>query len=204
MVNNEKTEIVESILQAAKARLVAYGLDKTTMNEIADEIGMSKASLYYYFTNKEDLFRAVIQHEHKHFLEEQNTYLNSGLSAYQLLQNYADERLKFFQDLLNINKLNLHLIHKSKPAFAPLFEVFRQKEILLVHQMLEHGIQNKEFHFFDVRQYAELFIDLIQGLRRNIKLKKDFINISQEDYQMLGRQYHLLVQIFCTGIKCPS
>ena len=70
--------------------------------------------------------------------------------------------------------------------------------------MLEHGIQNKEFQSFDVRQYAELFIDLIQGLRRNFTLKKDFINISQEDYQMLGRQYHLLVQIFCTGIKCPS
>ncbi|MCB0600070.1 MAG: TetR/AcrR family transcriptional regulator [Saprospiraceae bacterium] len=204
MVNNEKTEIVESILTAAKARLVAYGLDKTTMNEIADDIGMSKASLYYYFANKDDLFRAVIQSEHKQFIEKQNAHLSTGLSAHQLLEDYADQRLKFFQDLLNINKLSLNLIHKSKPVFTPLFELFRQKEILLAKQILEKGIQNGEFQSLDVAQYAELFIDLIQGLRRNFTLKKDLINISTEDYQLLYQQYQMLVEIFCKGIKCQS
>jgi AcrR family transcriptional regulator len=40
---------VTSIIEAARKRFSHYGLTKTTMNEIAADIGMSKASLYYYF-----------------------------------------------------------------------------------------------------------------------------------------------------------
>ncbi|MEQ8662356.1 MAG: TetR/AcrR family transcriptional regulator, partial [Gammaproteobacteria bacterium] len=43
------------ILDAAQRRLLQYGYHKTTMAEIADDVGMSAANLYRYFASKEDI-----------------------------------------------------------------------------------------------------------------------------------------------------
>jgi AcrR family transcriptional regulator len=45
----------QQILDAAQVRLVQYGYHKTTMAEIADDVGMSAANLYRYFKSKEDI-----------------------------------------------------------------------------------------------------------------------------------------------------
>ena len=49
-----------AILKSAQKRFMTYGYSKVTMDEIAEDIGMAKASLYYYFQTKDDIFRGVI------------------------------------------------------------------------------------------------------------------------------------------------
>src|ERR1700712_5501525 len=51
----------EKILDAAHNRFLHYGYSKTTMNEIAGDISMSKALLYYYFPDKSELYTAVMR-----------------------------------------------------------------------------------------------------------------------------------------------
>jgi AcrR family transcriptional regulator len=43
------------ILDAAYKRFSHYGYSKTTMKEIASDLSMSKALLYYYFPDKSQL-----------------------------------------------------------------------------------------------------------------------------------------------------
>ena len=38
---------------------------KTTMDEIAQAARKGKSSIYYYFTSKEDIFRAIVEKETK-------------------------------------------------------------------------------------------------------------------------------------------
>ncbi len=45
----------DRILDAAQERLIHYGYHKTTMAEIAEDVGMSAANLYRYFANKEEI-----------------------------------------------------------------------------------------------------------------------------------------------------
>lgn len=47
------------ILDAALAVFGRYGFRKTSMADIADTAGMSRAALYLHFRNKEDVFRSV-------------------------------------------------------------------------------------------------------------------------------------------------
>src|SRR5579864_5345928 len=49
----------EKILEAAYQQFLHYGYSKTTMNEIAGALSMSKALLYYYFPDKSQLYVAV-------------------------------------------------------------------------------------------------------------------------------------------------
>lgn len=49
----------ESIIRAAHAQFRLYGYRKTSMEDIAGELGISRASLYSYFKNKDEIFRSV-------------------------------------------------------------------------------------------------------------------------------------------------
>lgn len=48
------------IISVAMRLFVDNGYDKTSLREIADEIGVTKAALYYHFRTKEDIVRAAM------------------------------------------------------------------------------------------------------------------------------------------------
>lgn len=51
----------EKIYDAARRIFLLKGMEGTRMQEIADESGMNKALLHYYFRSKENLFKAVFK-----------------------------------------------------------------------------------------------------------------------------------------------
>lgn len=64
-MGNEKNFKRQQILEAALTAFSRYGFRRTTMNDIAQNTGMSRAALYLQFKNKEEIFRslAVTLHE---------------------------------------------------------------------------------------------------------------------------------------------
>jgi TetR/AcrR family acrAB operon transcriptional repressor len=59
--DNETRE--QLILDAAAALIMRQGYDKTTMSDVADEVGVSRGIVYLHFESKEMLFEALIQRE---------------------------------------------------------------------------------------------------------------------------------------------
>jgi AcrR family transcriptional regulator len=51
------------IVQGARSIFLARGFDAASMNDIARTAGVSKGTLYVYFTNKEQLFEAIVHEE---------------------------------------------------------------------------------------------------------------------------------------------
>lgn len=56
------------ILQAASRLIAHYGFDKTTMEDIAREAGVSKGALYLEWPGKHELFEALLVHEMRRLL----------------------------------------------------------------------------------------------------------------------------------------
>jgi len=50
----------DAILATAMARFVEHGYDKTSLREIADDVGVTKAALYYHFRTKDDIVAAAL------------------------------------------------------------------------------------------------------------------------------------------------
>ncbi len=67
----------EKILNAARKAFIRNGLSGARMQEIADEAGINKALVHYYFDNKEKLFALVFEQEFARFF----TSLAGVLSA---------------------------------------------------------------------------------------------------------------------------
>ncbi len=51
MPNDRKIQIIK----AAAKRFARHGLNKTTLDEVARDIRIGKATIYHYFTSKDDL-----------------------------------------------------------------------------------------------------------------------------------------------------
>jgi TetR/AcrR family transcriptional regulator len=58
-METKKDSTEEKILEAAKTVFVSKGMEGARMQEIADEAGINKALLHYYFRSKERLFEAI-------------------------------------------------------------------------------------------------------------------------------------------------
>jgi len=56
------TETRHRIVQAATTLFSLHGYDGTTVNDVLEATGITKGALYYYFSSKEALCRAVIEH----------------------------------------------------------------------------------------------------------------------------------------------
>lgn len=58
-METKKDSTEDKILEAAKNVFIAKGMEGARMQEIADEAGINKALLHYYFRSKERLFEAI-------------------------------------------------------------------------------------------------------------------------------------------------
>jgi AcrR family transcriptional regulator len=58
----------QRILDAAASLLMRQGYDKTTMSDIADEVGVSRGILYLHFDTKEKLIETLAYREIQHYV----------------------------------------------------------------------------------------------------------------------------------------
>jgi TetR/AcrR family transcriptional regulator len=153
------------ILDAAQLRFGRFGFSKVTMDEIAQDIGLAKASLYYYYPTKENIFRAVITREQERFLRQTETILKDKSPAGVKLTQYIEQRLVLSDQLLTLNALSPVLWTESKPAFRDLFASFSRQELNVLTTIILQGIERGDFETAQPEKTAELILHTLQGLR---------------------------------------
>jgi len=76
----------EEIMQSATHLFSEKGYSSTSVQEIANDCGISKGTLYSFFNSKEELLIQVIKHNHNKMLQQtMNVNLDSSLSAKERL-----------------------------------------------------------------------------------------------------------------------
>ena len=65
----DHSEREQRILDASAALIVRYGYDKTTMNDIANEAGVTRAIAYIHFNNKEALLEVLLYRETQKYMQ---------------------------------------------------------------------------------------------------------------------------------------
>jgi AcrR family transcriptional regulator len=81
----------EEIKAAALDLFAAHGYEQTSLREVAQRLGISKAALYYHFSSKDDLLTALIEplvHDQKALLDDVQSGAVSDPRA--ILERYFD------------------------------------------------------------------------------------------------------------------
>lgn len=81
----------ERILAAARKVFMTKGMAGARMQDIADEAGINKALLHYYFKDKEKLFETIFIEEAKKFFPKINNIFNSADPLRKKLEQFAEE-----------------------------------------------------------------------------------------------------------------
>jgi TetR/AcrR family transcriptional regulator len=200
MVNADNEKLLH-ILEVARKRFAHFGFAKTTMSEIASDVGMSKASLYYYFPDKEHLFAGVIGREMDSFIERMIAVVEAPGKASDKLKLYNTERLLSFQQLVNLGKFSTSSFDSLKPAFSSLQEAFFKRENDLIVRVLQLGVKNDEFDIKDIPATADMFVTITKGLRIMIIKQRDSYYLNEDDYATLKKHQEHFTEVFLKGIS---
>ena len=71
-----------NILEAAKQVFIRNGYERTTMKHVMEEAGVSRGGLYHYFSNKEDLYEAILEENLAHAVNDNEQLLQQDIGAY--------------------------------------------------------------------------------------------------------------------------
>jgi TetR/AcrR family transcriptional repressor of mexJK operon len=161
----------ESILAAAQRMFLASGFGAVSMDVIAREAGASKATLYAYFSSKEELFGAVVAREGERYFR--------GFTARELDPRDAEASLteiahRFLELVLSPDAIAVNRITIAEAVrFPQLGEVFwragPERTRNQIEAFLCRAAEAGTLDVADARLAAEQFIAL---LRSDIHLRQ--------------------------------
>ena len=203
MAQDQKRDL---IIEAAIKRFAHFGVAKTTMTEIAADLSLSKASLYYYFPDKLNLYADVL-----------STITKSGSDAYDLeLSNEKDpfKAIAYFLEVRTNFIIEYHNILEHIKTFSPLtippelqpvFAQLKQNELKRILSIIERGMQARIFKISDPKKAAELFFDFMEGFRTAFLLKSPKLFPDKKEFQSILKKELEFARIFFNGltIKFP-
>jgi TetR/AcrR family transcriptional regulator len=118
MVKIKKDENTEQrILNAAKNVFLKEGMAGARMQDIADEAGINKAMLHYYFRNKEKLFETIFTEVAQHFFPKLMMIFESNESLFRKIEMFATEYIEQMKETPYLPIFILNEINRQPEAF---------------------------------------------------------------------------------------
>lgn len=118
MVNKAKDKGAEErILAAAKKVFTTKGMAGARMQDIADEAGINKAMLHYYFRDKDKLFELVFLDEAQKFFPKINAIFNSDVLLFEKIENFVTEYIDEMQENPYLPWFVMNELHRDADQF---------------------------------------------------------------------------------------
>ncbi len=154
----------EEIVEVALKRFCHYGFSKTTMNEIAEDLHITKANLYYYYQDKAALIRDVIRSvsnvlekdEQKIIDQFESDFLGTLFGMLELRSSFLS---KYY--MLSINE-NLEWIRGVE--VTELFMELYQKELERLKNFFNKAVELKTVVINDIDETVLSFIEVNKAL----------------------------------------
>ncbi|RBL93375.1 TetR/AcrR family transcriptional regulator [Chitinophaga flava] len=195
-----KDEMRDKILEAALRRFTHYGAAKTTMNEIADDLHCSKASLYYYFPDKKAMHLAVLEKIAEAYFTEMAKVTENIQSAAQALYDLIDVKKVFISKFCRLEIFKIQ--HDGASSFQEGVKRAKLIEIGVCTEIIKAGIASGEFNVADAAQTSELMVQALVGLRFSVP--DHFTNdadLDEKTFEHVIEKQKMLIDIFIKAMK---
>tara|TARA_B100000029_G_scaffold401636_1_gene400818 strand:- start:85 stop:663 length:579 start_codon:yes stop_codon:yes gene_type:complete len=174
----------EAIIAGALKVFNQSGIDKTTMDEIAKESGFGKATLYYYFSSKEEVFIEIMNYGWR--------------DLWQGIESQIISNLKPRKKFIGIVKEIAKIVTADKVLYGFLFTApnyiqepksqtwkkYQNRLYSVLQSIIEDGIQKKEF----LNINPSLLMKAIGGLFHQLLINNDD-NLEDEDFELMLKNF---------------
>lgn len=172
----KKKENIETIYEAALSVYAEYGFRKSTLDDIARKLGMTKSNLYRYARNKNALYRDTVAWA----LLRWQQYVGDAIEKEtDVRQQFRTMCFKAVEYLSRDDAFRRVLIHD--PDIFPMFPVqdpfhdINRNSVLMIKSLLERGILEKTFRPVDPDKVSEIIFSIYKMfiIRTYIKMEND-------------------------------
>lgn len=196
----------ELIVDSAIKRFSHFGIQKTTMNEIADDISVTQPSLYHYFPDKMSLVVAVVEKIMTEYFDE----LEGQLSVLNRLEEEFVAilvcRKKFVKRyfMLNLTETSPEAGQIQNACYG-VMEQARARESVLVATLITKAANAGEIASVDADKMSKLYLDAITGLSVFVLIPlKNKFSPGEEEFDLIFERQHELSKVFLSGLKTFS
>jgi AcrR family transcriptional regulator len=178
--NARKKLILNSAIEVFKSK----GIEHATMDEIALEADFGKATLYYYFKSKEEIFNTIL--------------VNGWITLWDSIEDIVVEKNTPRKQFINIIKRIIELVNDDRPLYEFLFfapqtlpatdgiepewKQYQTKLTNTIHQLIQLGIEKNEFPQIDSQLTLKALGYIFHGM---ILMGKDRESITEEEVEEL-------------------
>lgn len=161
----EQDQKREVILEAALKRFKRFGLAKTTMEEIARDLEISKGSLYYYFPDKDRIYVGVIERIVSQCFTDVSATLESALSVKEVMEKYLSVKERILLDYHFLFGIHEWVSDKPSSLMRQVGDLVHQSEISFLSAWIRKGKALGEVaERHDPEKTADLLVHVLFGL----------------------------------------
>lgn len=185
----------QTILDAAAATFARFGYNKTTLDDIGQAVKLNKASLYYYFKNKEEIFTAVILDESGRFVASLQEKVEAIAGPEERIVTYLLERLRFYHHTLNLHQLSIENLRTLEPLFQGLYAGVLEQEITFLSGLLAPLSGEAQ-----ARKVAETLLLVADGLKHLAVQQQGHFAPSRLDYTQTEHDTEFVTRLILKGL----
>lgn len=154
----------KQILDGARNVFMSLGFDAASMNDVTREAGVSKGTLYVYFSSKEELFTAMIEAERAAFLAKVKDVLSEADDVETGLYKFGISFIIHMTDEKVITAMRTVLgVRDRMPILCQRFLKGPENLRTVMNDFLERHIATGELDIDDVELAAGQYLDLASG-----------------------------------------
>ena len=175
----------ERIINSAFQLFARKGYQEATMDDIAKEVGVSKAAIYQYLKNKKEILNEIVRSYHTMFREvlratvdKQGSQSLAAEGSHALLKKYRLHHEMLFE-IIAIAAHDEEIKQSLKCEY--------EKDIQLLKELLQNQMKNGKVTFkIDTEILAQLFIALYVGMAMKVIMGDDSIEIHRAWSNAIG------------------
>ena len=154
------------ILDAATKVFVRQGFQHARMDDIVEESGLSKGTLYWYFKSKEDIINAILRRLFTGDLEYIDNLLQAEGAASERLIQLTDHRITGLHSMSSLVPIifEFYAVAVHQQWVKQFINEYFQKFLTLLEQLIQQGIDSGEFRTVNARNTAISIASSYEGL----------------------------------------
>ena len=182
------------ILDGAGLAFGQYGYKKTTLADIVRESGVARATVYKYFSTKEEVFQAVIEREIADILRTVRAAVEEETNTYDRLRAAVFVHSSAIKDKVNVFRLTMKAFCDVIGRTHTNAENMATEIIRLYTWILEEGVKAKEISVADVETTAWSMALAFKGTIMT--------TVTGQMQERLPAVMERLVEILWDGLRC--
>ena len=174
-----KQEKLDSILDTAKKMFARYGLQKTTLEEVARMARVAKATIYNYFGSKDQVYLEVLRREMDEMVEKISSAVSQEVLPENKLIAFVRAKFRYMRKAINILNLDREGIEKFLPNADSIRNELFEREVDIIQSILEEGVEREVFFLNDLPLTAKAIGHALRGVELNWLVQESDERIEQ-------------------------